>query len=198
MKSISITHIKKIFKREVEFLIDGVSNVSNPYHFLCLSTLDSQEVKSRTVILRNVQESPLTLYFNADYRSPKVKQMLKHHSCSVLLYDQKRKMQLRADCQVMIHHHNSVSKEIWNNTPLQSRKCYMGELNPSDTLDNWNPNVPTKYLKKDPDKLSSESGYENFTAIQLIVQYLDVLELHHDGHVRFGVDSKGQFVFLAP
>ena len=198
MKSISISHIKKIFKREIEYLIDGVSNVSNPYHFLSLSTLDNQEVKSRTVILRNVEKKPLALYFNADYRSPKIKQLLEYNTCSILVYDQKRKMQLRANCQAKIHYQNSVSKQIWDNTPLQSRKCYMGELNPSDTLDNWNPNVPTEYLKKDPDRLNSEFGYKNFTAIQLIVQYLDVLELHHDGHIRFGVDSKRQFIFLAP
>ena len=27
---------------------------------------------------------------------------------------------------------------------------------------------------------------------------LDVLELHHDGHIRFNVNSAGEFTFIAP
>ena len=55
-----------------------------------------------------------------------------------------------------------------------------------------------EYLKKDPQKKDSESGYDNFTVVKIIINNLDILELHHDGHIRFNVDSDKNFTFVAP
>ena len=198
MKKISSSNLKEIFKREIEFLVDGISNSLNPYHFFSLSTLNDQKVTSRTIVLRNIDEDPLAIYFNADYRSPKVKQLLSYNICSILFYDNKRKMQIRGQCEAIINYNNNISKKIWQETPLQSRKCYMGEYSPSEPLKEWHPNIPIKYLKKDPEKSDSESGYNNFTVIKLIINQLDVLELHHDGHIRFNVGLSGKITFIAP
>ena len=198
MKKISSSNLKEIFKREIEFLVDGISNSLNPYHFFSLSTLNDQKVTSRTIVLRNIDKDPLAIYFNADYRSPKVKQLLSNKQCFVLFYDNKRKIQIRIECEAIINYNNDISKKIWNKTPLQSRKCYMGEYTPSQNLKEWHPNIPLKYLKKDPEKLDSESGYNNFTVIKLIINTLDILELHHDGHIRFNIDSSREINFTAP
>ena len=199
MKSILKSDIEEIFKREIKYLADGVGNMKNPYHFFYLSTLTKEnDVTSRTVVLRNFNETPLSISFNADYRSPKVKEVLENSSCSVLFYDSARKMQLRGKCKATINYDNKKSKEIWKSTPLQSRKCYMGDFAPSDITSEWQPNIPSKYLKTDPDKDDSESGYKNFTVIELSIDCLDVLELHHDGHIRFSCDSSGEFSFIAP
>jgi len=198
MKKISQSNLRKIFKREIKFLIDGISNSSNPYHFFSLSTLNNEQVTSRTIVLRNVDKNPLAIYFNADYRSPKVKQLLSNSQCSVLFYDNKRKIQIRLECEAIINYNNTISKKIWTKTPMQSRKCYMGGYCPSQPLEEWSPNIPLKYLKKDPERLDSESGYNNFTVIKLIIKTLDILELHHDGHIRFSVDSSEKINFIAP
>ena len=198
MKKISSSNLKEIFKREIEFLVDGISNSLNPYHFFSLSTLNDQKVTSRTIVLRNIDEDPLAIYFNADYRSPKVKQLLSNKQCFVLFYDNKRKIQIRIECKAIVNYNNTISKRIWNKTPLQSRKCYMGEYSPSQKLQEWHPNIPLKYLKKDPEKSDSELGYNNFTVIKLIINQLDILELHHDGHIRFNLDLLGEITFIAP
>ena len=44
MKKISTSNLKEIFKREIKFLIDGISNSSNPYHFFSLSTLNKDNI----------------------------------------------------------------------------------------------------------------------------------------------------------
>ena len=56
MKEISRPTLKKILNREIKFLIDGVSNSLNPYHFFSLSTLNHKKVTSRTIVLRNVDK----------------------------------------------------------------------------------------------------------------------------------------------
>ena len=64
--------IENIFKLELDHLKDGVKNSKNLYHTFTLSTLDKESPKSRTVVLRNVETAPLKIFFNEDYRSPKI------------------------------------------------------------------------------------------------------------------------------
>ena len=197
MKSIKISNLKSIFNRELNYLNDGISNGKNPYHFFYLSTIKDNSSESRTIVLRNINKEPFRIFFNADYRSPKVKQLLKNNECAALFYDNSRKVQIRLKCIATIFHNDLESKKIWDKTPLQSRKCYMGMHNPSKILNNYDPNIPTKYIKMDPEKDDSESGYKNFSYIQLDLKSVDILELHHDGHIRFQVDSDNNFSFIA-
>ena len=197
MKQISIDHIQDIYSRELKYLKDGILNSKNPYHFFSLSTSLNNFPESRMVVMRDFSESSLRIFFNADFRSPKVKQLIINETCTALFYDNIRKMQLRFKCESVIHHRNKLSKMKWDTTPLQSRKCYMGDYTPSEITVNWEPNIPNEYSKKDPDRDASEIGYDNFVVMELIVQSVDVLELHHDGHIRFKIDDN-KFFFIAP
>jgi hypothetical protein len=66
----------------------------------------------------------------------------------------------------------------------------MGDYKPSQILKEWHPNVPLKYLKSDLEKIDSELRYDDFTVIKLVINNLDVLELHYDGHIRFSVNPE--------
>ena len=72
----------------------------------------------------------------------------------------------------------------------------MGPFPPSDELESWHPNIPDEYLKTDPDKEHSEEGYINFTHIELRVTEVDILQLRHDGHIRFNIDAKNNYKFI--
>ena len=74
----------------------------------------------------------------------------------------------------------------------------MGNYAPTILLDEWNPNIPSEYLKTDPEKEISETGYVNFCHVQLEIVESEVLQLHHDGHIRFKVNNKGEYLYVAP
>lgn len=74
----------------------------------------------------------------------------------------------------------------------------MGPHAPSKSLDEWHPNIPLEYLKTDPDKEHSKEGYINFTHVELKIIELDLLQLHHDGHIRFKVKSGNKLFFVSP
>ena len=190
-------NINNILKSEIDFLKDGIKNSKNPYHTFTLSSLDRGFPKSRTVVLRNVETDPLKIFFNADYRSPKIKQITDSPKCSALFYDINRRVQIRMNCSSTINYKNHISAKIWDKTALQSRKCYMGPYTPSSTLDTYHPNIPLEYAKKDPDKANSEKGYANFVHVELSIIDLDILQLHHDGHIRFKVVGEN-LSFVAP
>ena len=188
--------IKYIYNKELNFLIDALKNSKNPYHTFTLSSINNNIPELRTIVLRNIEKEPFKIFFNSDYRSPKIKQLKIYDKCSVLFYDLNRKIQLRLQCKASIYYKDTLSRKIWDKTPLQSRKCYMAPYPPSQKLENWIPNLPKKYLKKDPTREDSELGYKNFSYIQLEVINSDILQLHHDGHIRFSVNKK-TFSFIS-
>ena len=198
MKSIQKVNIQAIFTEEIGYLKDAILNGKNLYHTFTLGTISDKQSEIRTIVLRNIEENPLKIFFNADYRSPKVKQLVENPSCSALFYDVSRRSQLRFKTDATIHYKNIEAQTIWKKTPLQSRKCYMGDFNPSQSLESWEPNIPSKYLKKDPEINDSESGFKNFTSIELDIIETDILKLYHDGHIRFRVDKNNDMNFIAP
>jgi len=190
--------IKNLYNKELKYLKDAVKDGKSPYHTFALSSLNNNFPESRTVVLRGVSTNPLKIYFNADYRSSKVKELETSNNCTALFYDVHRRAQSRFKCQAIIHYQNDRSQKVWEATALQSRKCYMGPFAPSQKLDEWHPNIPKEYLKTDPEEKHSEDGYINFSHIELEVLESDMLYLHHDGHIRFKVDNKQNLFYLSP
>ena len=197
-KNVYKEDLEEIFNSEIHYLNDAILNGKNLYHTFTLGTISNKQSEIRTIVLRNIEENPLKIFFNADYRSPKVKQLLENPSCSALFYDVSRRVQLRFKTEAIIHYKNIEAQTIWKKTPLQSRKCYMGDFNPSQFLESWEPNIPSKYLKTDPEEKDSESGFQNFSYIELTILETDILKLYHDGHIRFKVDKKNKMEFIAP
>ena len=198
MKKIKYKDLLLIYKREQQHLINAIKNGSDPYHFFSLSTIDNQIASSRMVVLRNMQLNPFKIFFNCDARSPKAKQLKEQHECMALFYNQNRRIQIRMNCIAKLNYKNNLSKKVWEKTPLQSRKCYMGEFNPSSITNEWNPNVPLNYIDRDPDKNESSEGYKNFVHVELSIVNCDILELHYDGHVRFMINNNEESSFIAP
>ena len=190
--------IQDIYKRELDCLKDGVKNGKSSYHTFAFSSISGNYPESRTVVLRGLDLDILAIYFNADYRSPKIQELKDNHFCSALFYDQDRRIQLRFKCKATLHHQNDVASKVWEGTALQSRKCYMGPYSPSERLNEHHPNIPLEYLKTDPEKEHSQEGYVNFAHIELKIIELDILELHYNGHIRFMSKNGVDLHYVAP
>lgn len=190
--------INNIYQSELKYLENAIKKSTNSYHTFTLSSLNGKYPESRTVVLRGVSFDPLKIYFNTDYRSPKIQQLRNNNHCSALFYDKSRKVQLRFKCQALLHYQNNIAKGIWDSTALQSRKCYMGPHPPSKPLDEWHPNIPLEYTKTDPDEEHSKEGYINFIHVELEIIQADLLQLHHDGHRRFKVTNENKLFFVSP
>ena len=49
LKKININDLKNIYNRENDYIIDGIKNSKNPYHFFTLATLSNITPQSRTI-----------------------------------------------------------------------------------------------------------------------------------------------------
>jgi len=198
MKKVLKSDLKKMYQEEMKKCRDAVKDGKHPYHIFTFSTIkDKKWPEIRTVVLRDFKLKPNVIYFNTDYRSPKISQMKNNNNCCALFYDDIGKVQIRFHAKASIHYQDSMTHEIWKKTALQSRKCYMGEMNPSSEIQEWHPNFPISYLKKDPKSEHSEEGFRNFTCIKLDVSETEILKLYHDGHVRFKIKNE-ILNFIAP
>jgi general stress protein 26 len=198
MKKVIKSDLKKIYQEEMKKCSDAVKDGKHPYHIFTFSSIkDKKWPEIRIVVLRDFKFNPNVIYFNTDYRSPKIAQMKNNNNCCALFYDGIGKVQIRFHAKASIHYQDSIAYEIWKKTALQSRKCYMGEMNPSSEIQEWHPNFPITYLKKDPKLEHSEEGFQNFTCIKLDVIETEILKLYHDGHVRFNIKNK-ILNFIAP
>tara|TARA_B110000438_G_C15749224_1_gene622142 strand:- start:301 stop:900 length:600 start_codon:yes stop_codon:yes gene_type:complete len=198
MKTVNQKSALKILKREIGFLDNSLKNSDNPFHFFCFSTIKNKNPESRTVVLRNFKKEPMRLYFNTDERSSKVLELKKNNSCSALFYDNKRRVQLRLHCEASIHNNNQLTKQIWDKTPLQSRKCYMAPFAPGIELEKWVPNLPKEYLECDPKDEHSFIGFKNFNVIELLVKSFEIIELHYNGHIRFKLhENSNEIKFIS-
>ena len=165
-----------IFSRELQELKKSLKNAKHEYHSFCLSTINSRDFNKNL------------LSFNSDIRSSKIEDICKNPRVVALFYDKDRRIQLRIAGYAEVNHGNHISKKVWNNVDLQSRKCYMGSFAPGERLKDWVPNLPADYLGSDPTEQDSELGYRNFCSIIISIKSVEVLELHYDGHIRFIVE----------
>ena len=197
MKSVTKQDINRCYKKELSKLSNAINEGNHPYHLFALSTINKDISEVRTVVLRDIKLNPLSISFNADVRSPKVKQMLDNSNCTALFYDKEERTQLRFKCTAICNHKNDISKKVWKKTALQSRKCYMGPYAPSTELNKWHPNVPLEFIDKDPEIKASNKGFDNFVFIKLKVIEVDILQLYFNGHIRFKVKDGKKFFLSA-
>ena len=200
MKNINKAYIENFFNQELCELKASIKDGKHPYHCFYFSTYNDNWPEIRTVVLRNIDNNPLSIRFNSDIRSKKVADIKKNNQCSALFYDPIRRIQIRVKGLSTIHYNNKLSEKVWSDVELQSRKCYMADFAPGEVMDEWKPNIPKLYLKKDPTLKDSEKGYINFCCIDFKVESFEILELHHDGHIRFEIvhhDKGKEYIFLA-
>ena len=73
-----------------------------------------------------------------------------------------KKIQLRFKGEVEIFHKNSITNQRWDSVTPSSKRCYMGPFSPSESLEEYHPNIPDDVKFKNPSDQESFDGYNNF------------------------------------
>ncbi len=126
----------------------------------------------RTVVLREI--SPGLLVVFTDRRSPKFSQLQDDDRAAIHAYDQKTKLQVRGygTCQLVTG--DKIPQKFLREA-MQRREDYAGFLSPGEKLD------AGQAWDMDLDQAS-----QNLALILFKPHLWDVLELHVEGHRRFG------------
>ena len=178
-------NVYEIFEDIKKNLIRSVKDRKHGFHTPIFSNINEERsIDSRIVVLRKFDSQKMILNFHTDFRSPKVFGLKKNNKSLFVFYDQKLKIQLRIKTTSTINNKNNISKEMWNNTKLFSRKCYLTLKPPSSITIKPEDGINENLKGKEPTKDESEKGYKNFAVIENHITLIDWLYLSANGHRR--------------
>ncbi|MEE2773676.1 MAG: pyridoxamine 5'-phosphate oxidase family protein [Pseudomonadota bacterium] len=186
-----------IFQR----LRHGVTDGKDDFHTMTFSNIENNEVTSRSVILRGVDETKKQLIFNTDHRSPKVRAIRENPNTHCLFYHFEEKMQLRVKTNSIVHYNNDFHNATWAKTSLSARKCYLTKYVPSQEINVCEDGIPENLVGRIPTKKESEAGKRNFAVVVNEILSIDWLLLSSKGHQRASYDFNDRGVtkvWLAP
>ena len=205
MKSNKPSHydnIDNIYETIWNLLDKGKKDINSAFHQAYLATHSDHYPSIRTIVLRNVNMKDKIISFHTDFRSKKINEILDNNNISILFYDHGEKIQIKCSGRGTVNNKNENSNQSWQKTRSFSKKCYIVDEAPGSISD-----MPTSGYKKEheielPDEEILNSGYENFTLVDMEISEMEWLYLHRHGHRRakFIINNKDlvKKVWLTP
>ncbi|MBN9542688.1 MAG: pyridoxamine 5'-phosphate oxidase family protein [Alphaproteobacteria bacterium] len=168
--SLSIPCDELLDKLDQEFQ-KAILSAKHPWHLANIATISLDGTpNSRMMVVRSHDLSKKLITSNTDIRSPKAQEILAFPKASLLFYDKEHKIQLRLKANAELNNQTLFAKSMWDSLKKYSQKCYTADFAPSSA--------------KHQDDSHSQSGFSNFSVISLTYYEIDILLLHHLGHIR--------------
>ncbi|WP_439505825.1 hypothetical protein [Sediminibacterium sp.] len=180
-------------------LVNGAVKSKDAFHAPCVGSISNGEVSMRTMVLRKALPIEKVLRFHTDIRSRKWNELALNNSISALFYDSAARIQLRVKGKAVLHFDSAITAEAWQKTALSGRRSYLTTNSPSSFSD-----IPTSGLAEKVEQENftveeSEVGQQNFGIVDVQVESIDWLWLHHAGHRRAFFDYViGDFRWMVP
>ena len=188
MSMLSKENTNEIFEDIKRNLTRGVKDRKHTFHTPVFCNVDNENsIESRVVVLRQFDSPNMVLNFHTDFRSPKILGLQQNNNSLLVFYDHKLKIQLRIKTTSTINNQNKVTQEMWDQTKLFSRKCYLTEKAPSSSTNLPEDGIDESLGGREPTLEESERGYKNFTVVQNQIQQIDWLYLAASGHRRLKI-----------
>ena len=185
---LSKENTNEIFEDIKRNLTRGVKDRKHTFHTPVFCNVDNENsIESRVVVLRQFDSPNMVLNFHTDFRSPKILGLQQNNNSLLVFYDHKLKIQLRIKTTSIINNQNKVTQEMWEQTKLFSRKCYLTEKAPSSSTNLPEDGIDQSLGGREPTIEESERGYKNFTVVQNQIQQIDWLYLAASGHRRLKI-----------
>lgn len=174
----------------------AVETAKHPFHNFWVSSLNlDNSPELRTVILRKLDLSANNFLFHSDVRSKKIPQFKHQPKVEALFYAKELKLQLRFKCKVTCHHQNSLSKQQIIQMKDNSKQCYLYPIGPGEALEVKNKEYQSPALTLKKEEIDRQVS-QNMSVIECNFYQLDLLWLHHKGHIRIlynWLDENGTF-----
>ena len=148
-------------------------------HILNLVTIDKKNIpNTRNIVIRDFSEKKLTIRFHTDKRSSKISDIQNNNKISLLGYERKDRLQIRFDAEATIIDSDEFLLDLWKSMYPMSRECYRVIESPGSKIKSL------EDIKFEEDDDQGLNGFENFVAVSCDIQSIEVLYLHHAGHLR--------------
>lgn len=183
-KKIRISTLDDVLTNSWALLYNGVKNFRHPFYKAALTTLDGDQPKVRTVILRQFSENERTLICHCDARSPKVSQISDNPNVSWLFYHPKEWIQLSFSGTAAVHTKDQVADAQWETVRTASRINYCTQLPPGSMTKEPTSGLPESIHEKKAALFNKAAARQNFAAVICRFDKMDWLRLKLTGNQR--------------
>jgi len=202
LSEINYKNLEQIEDKIWSLIHDAVVNRDAPFRTPIFSNIEDGKPNARTVVLRSANSNDKNIFFNADFRSPKIKYLKENPQCHLTFYDKLEKIQLRVTARSIIHYQDSICSSAWNKVNHFSRKCYLYEKSPGSEINSPRSSYPREFFENGYTLNQSECGYINFCVIECLFISIDWLYLSAKGHLRASLNYKSKsepsFTWISP
>ena len=160
-------------------IMNAIEGRDDDLHILNLVTVDEKNIpNTRNVVIRDFSEENLNIRFHTDKRSTKISDIKNNNKISLLGYERKDKLQIRFDAEATIIDSDEFLLDIWKGMYPMSRECYRVIESPGSKIKSL------EDIKFEEEDYQGLNGFENFVAVSCDIQTIEILYLHHAGHLR--------------
>lgn len=174
----------EIFERLWQLLVRGGADRRSPLHTPVVASVDAFGLpQARVMVLRKADLVAATLRFHTDARSPKCAE-LDGQPIAVLGYHAGENVQLRLSGIAKVETDTPRVDEIWEQSTLFARRCYLAEQPPGSILPGPASGLPAEVEGQQPGAAQIAPARRHFALLLVEVHAIDWLHLANTGHRR--------------
>ena len=154
------------------------------FRTLTFGTVEANAPALRTVVLRAASAEDRQLQFHTDRRSGKVEALRDNPQVAWHGWDPESAQQIRLSGTATVHLHDEVATALWEHESPASLDLYVCPPSPGTPIDEPDDRLRPA-VKSDPiTEDDVADGWQYFAAIRTVVDEIEWLHLHPDGHYR--------------
>ena len=176
------TLLDQVWLRLGRGVVDRKADARHP----TFATVGSSGAEARIVVLRHADRAQTTLSVYGDLRAGKIQDLMQDPRASILVWEQKTKLQIRLRVHVEIRSGDAVAHH-WQRVPERAKAVYGSKPAPGTPIDQ-------------PENLMEHGRPEAFAVLVCTIKEIEALYLGSDLHRRakFSLDTKWVGLWLAP
>lgn len=192
--------LPEILAHAWSLLVRGGADRKSPLHTPAVCSVDADGLpQARIMVLRKADAAAATLRFHTDARSPKAAQ-LDGKPVAVLAYHGPEQVQLRISGTARVRTQDDVVDDLWNQSTLFARRCYLAQHAPGTPLPGPSSGLPASIEGQQPTAEQIAPARPNFALVWVEVAAIEWLHLANTGHRRavFRAEDGWVGAWLAP
>lgn len=177
-----LTDLNDVLDRVWEQFDAAADDPGHPFRTLSFGTAKDNTPHLRTVVLRDADPDTRQLAFHSDRRAQKISDIDANDRVAWLGWAPETSEQVRLHGTATVHTDDDVADAFWAAEDPASLAVYIRSDEPGTPLDA--PGGGSQMQGEEVSRADVEAGREHFALVRTVIDEIDWLHLHPDGHYR--------------
>lgn len=179
-----LNSLDAVFERVWTRVEAAASDPGHPFRTPTVGTMNSERPALRTVVLRSAEREPQRVAFHTDRHSQKVEDIRQHPRVAWHWWDPEAREQVRLRGTTTIHTDDAVADAMWSREDPASLAVHVRDVASGTPMDAPDDGLGASVQSEPISREDVAPGREHFAVVRTVVDFVDWLHLHPDGHYR--------------